>query len=373
MGKSRGGKKRKGASSLDRAAEKYVRLERVRPLVQLVPFGVGSAIDSLFGDRAVAIQIGRLDKLCQEIKRQLKQMDEGKIDKSYLESGDFFYHCRDIFAETVRSRNEDKLERFARVFISGIAKDRPTAEFLSLCTELVSELELPEMLILRALHAHRRVIRIDGSSNVRFVEGKKPGEIKEFCAIGEITAGQFQVGVRKLQNLGLIGISSTYNESANFSAGNYIWMTDLAREFLSVVLPRLPEEGEIPDVCVLESRVNELCEHEIKRDGTGFWKLTVDALDPHKERTGSEYYSKHLRFYAPKWWHVVMIEACSKSVYDKKIGVLPTAAVTMEGEMENACGERIYDKTRDFWVYCARQWYWDHREVVETRKRFGLH
>ncbi len=224
--------------ALDEVSERYARLEPLRPLMQLIPFGVGSAIDSLFGNRAADMQMHRIRTLLDEVTSRLETIEEEKIDPSFLESDDFYYHCREIFTRLLQSRGREKVALFAQLFVKGIAKDRPPSDFISLCADLVSQLELPEMLIIKSLCslADLQQIQVDHFTLGFHATGRTAG-LNSLSDIGPITKGQFQAAVRKLRDVGLVYVTTpdAWRDQAGAN-GDELHATDLCREFVELVL-----------------------------------------------------------------------------------------------------------------------------------------
>jgi len=132
----------------DEVSEGYSANEWVRPLVQLIPYGVGSAIDSLLGDRGARIQMERLKAMLNGVRETVERISENNIDKDFINGDEFYFLCRDVFDAVGRERSRDKIRFFKNVFIRGITRPRKDLDVTSLYLGMLGELLEAEILLL---------------------------------------------------------------------------------------------------------------------------------------------------------------------------------------------------------------------------------
>jgi len=213
-------------SKLDEFSEKYSSLEILRAPIQLIPFGVGSAIDSLFGTRANEIQYNRLFDLINGIKQELNNLKESKINKTFLDSDEFYFLCRDIFVKVANTRELDKIKLFKNIFVNSISFREHEMSFIEVCNDILDQLSKADILLLKLIKQHNYfdkdrgyrgfIIRDDGS--VVLANGEKEKTIKDFKLPN---TSMLLASFLKLNNLQLIK--------------NDTRLTALAEEFVSFV------------------------------------------------------------------------------------------------------------------------------------------
>lgn len=125
---------------LNRTADKYAEKEWLPPLLQLVPFGVGSAIDSVLGNRATDIQIKRLSEFLRQVSERLAIIDEHKLDRQFFKTEDFYFHCRNVFRLASSERQIEKLKYFADMFIRGICLPRPSQDLMEVVSGTLGQM-----------------------------------------------------------------------------------------------------------------------------------------------------------------------------------------------------------------------------------------
>ena len=95
--------------------QRYQSNRVVRGLIQLVPFGVGSALDVVLTQTIEKIKIERAQTYFDEL-----DADDAKMDPSLLASEDFV-HCYMLTTKfALNSRRRDKIKMFARLLKNSV-------------------------------------------------------------------------------------------------------------------------------------------------------------------------------------------------------------------------------------------------------------
>jgi hypothetical protein len=201
--------KDKALSKFDEMAKKYSSLEMLRAPIQLIPFGVGSAIDSLFGNRASNIQYNRLMDLINGIKSDVEKLDESKLNKSFLDSDEFYFLCRDIFMKVANTRTLDKIKLFKNIFVNAITQETPEMSFIEVCNSIVDQLNEADVQLLKIIKQNNyfdkskgyRGFVIDDDGVVKLANGEDEKTIEDFnLPMPSI----LQASSLKLHSIGLI-------------------------------------------------------------------------------------------------------------------------------------------------------------------------
>ena len=120
----------------DSLLQKYERNRVIRGLIQLIPFGIGSAIDVVVAKTVENIREERAKVFFDELAK-----DDTLLNESLLESEDFL-HCYFATAKfALNSRRREKIKMFARLLKSSITEEGPQGvdeyeDFLAILDEL---------------------------------------------------------------------------------------------------------------------------------------------------------------------------------------------------------------------------------------------
>jgi hypothetical protein len=175
-------------SKIDQIAEKYSSLEILRVPIQLIPFGIGSAIDSLFGNRASEIQYARLKELLDGVKSTVDKLDESKINKSFLDSDDFYFLCRNTFMKVANSRALEKIHLFRNIFVNALTQEFPMMSFIEICSDIVDQLNETDVQLLKIIKENNYLDKNKGyrgfvileNGIVKLANGEDDKSIAEF-------------------------------------------------------------------------------------------------------------------------------------------------------------------------------------------------
>ncbi len=126
--------------------ERYEGNRVIRGLIQLVPLGIGSAID--------VVLVQTLEKMQEERARSYFDAlsDGGPLDEALLHSEEFLHRFLATTRAALNSRRAEKIEMFARLLISSLSDNGPRdsdeyEDFLG----ILDDLSYREMLALSVL------------------------------------------------------------------------------------------------------------------------------------------------------------------------------------------------------------------------------
>ncbi len=104
-------------SKLQPVLEKYENNRVIRGLIQLVPFGIGGAIDVVLTKTLENIQEERASAFFDELAK-----DDAVVDESLLESEDFLHAYFVTAKYALNSRRREKIKMFARLLKSSLTE-----------------------------------------------------------------------------------------------------------------------------------------------------------------------------------------------------------------------------------------------------------
>jgi plasmid stabilization system protein ParE len=108
-----------------RALSAYVNSPIMRAAVAAIRY-IGGAIDAFFGTWGAEVIQRRLDLLFEELESAAEKLEDGKVDKEYLHSEEFFDLLLRVFREASSTRHQDKIQLYARILVGSSNLDRPT-------------------------------------------------------------------------------------------------------------------------------------------------------------------------------------------------------------------------------------------------------
>jgi DNA-binding MarR family transcriptional regulator len=205
--------------TLQQIAEWYEDRPVIRSLIQLIPFGVGSAVDT-----GIAVRLSNIRE--ERLRSFFAELAEGEVDlpEELLKSDDFI-HC---YVETVRaalsSRREEKVQYFARLLRGTFATDHlrdvdEYEEFLG----VLEDLTFREIQVLVALDQYL-------SQNEPPFDERDAQEIKQYwneCLDflsdeADVPRSEITAYLRRIGRSGLLDrvrVSASEREVANIGSG----------------------------------------------------------------------------------------------------------------------------------------------------------
>ena len=104
----------------------------LRAAIQGVPW-VGGSIDTLLAGLGAKYQYQRLEQFISELHKRFSKLEQS-IDPQAIEPGEpLFDFTMQVFDHVIKSRSQEKHQRFANLFVNQIAKNRPWDEAETAC------------------------------------------------------------------------------------------------------------------------------------------------------------------------------------------------------------------------------------------------
>jgi hypothetical protein len=150
--------KQRSEKLVTKASGLYLKNPIVRSLAQLVPWGIGGAVDTLVA--------ARYQRMVEERRRHFfEELDRGERQlTAELESSDDFLHCFAITLRAVhRTRRHEKIQLFGRLFSAAVSTDPAvsTDEYEELLS-ILDELSVKDLKVLMALEEYETQYYKDG-------------------------------------------------------------------------------------------------------------------------------------------------------------------------------------------------------------------
>lgn len=125
--------------------KRYEKNEIIRPLIQLVPFGVGGAFDTAMGIKWQKMQMSKIDVLFDEMVK-----NKGTITSELIQSEDYIHCFMKVVQLATGTRRHEKIRMFARLLNSVVtgAGGYETVDEFEEYLSLLEELSYREMEIL---------------------------------------------------------------------------------------------------------------------------------------------------------------------------------------------------------------------------------
>jgi hypothetical protein len=120
------------SGKLDEASVWYEKTFWLRAVIQGLPslppevggLSIGGPIDTLLASRGSQIARKRLEELIFQVSRRLESVEEGSLDRSFLQSDEFFDILRESIRIAARTSSEEKRVRIAAFLAGAILEAR---------------------------------------------------------------------------------------------------------------------------------------------------------------------------------------------------------------------------------------------------------
>ena len=151
-------------SKLQPLLKKYESNRVIRGLIQLVPFGVGGAIDIVLTKTLENIQEERAATFFDELAK-----DDVVVDESLLESEDFLHAYFATAQYAFNSRRREKIKMFAKLLKSSLVeKDISDIDEYEDFLKILDELSYREILALNTLDEYSSTPRTEDQNDLQW-------------------------------------------------------------------------------------------------------------------------------------------------------------------------------------------------------------
>ncbi len=227
--------------TIEQLANRYQTNPIIRGLVQVIPFGIGSAVDVALVTILENIREDRAREFFDELEKGAVQ-----LTPEIIESEDFLHCYFSTARAALNTRRREKIRYFARLLTSSISSSEiSTVDEYEECLSILDEISYRELGILAVLsryekeHPHQAG-ESDYDCRVRFWDQFSA----EVCSKFSVHREEFSSILTRLNRTGLYmtatGYSSRTEASLNFR-GRIGDLTPLYKKFEKLIRP---DEGE---------------------------------------------------------------------------------------------------------------------------------
>jgi hypothetical protein len=214
-------------SRLEKAVQKgvnyYLDNLELRQSIWQIPY-IGNAVDYIFSELGKSFQQRRLLQAIQYLTEETSQISESKVDKSFLDTEEFYDLIMRTLESCIKTRHNDKIRLYCKILIGAVLIDnrdqRHSAEdFLA----LIAELSLMDLQV--GMDIYKRQKNMPEKFNL---ESRENNELEftvrtgwhNICSSLEMNETDFKIALYKLSRAGLIKeIVGTY---VGYTGGHYI-------------------------------------------------------------------------------------------------------------------------------------------------------
>lgn len=214
------------------AAIAYSDISELRALVNLIPV-IGSSIDVIISSEAQKVQFKRIQGTISHLTDEMRDIDEEKIDRSFLETEEFFDLLLLFFEKCMKTRHSEKIilnckilagsvlfdskneRQFAYDILNNIADLSPTDLKLSIMIYEQQKGELPHF--------------TDEYRELQFVKERRWDDLLQQSKMHEI---EFNLSLFNLTKSGLI--REVLGSYIGYYGGKYV-ITDAFRKLMLYV------------------------------------------------------------------------------------------------------------------------------------------
>lgn len=196
--------------------------------------GIGPTIDLFLSPGGQNIQTRRIYDTISTLKNEMTKIEETKIDKSFLDSEDFYDLMMRTFESCSRTRHREKLVLYCKILAHSVSIENATERS---STEdyigFINELSLKDLKVGIKIYEQQKDMpeKFDFEENteLKFVVRSGWHKIKNLCLLDEV---DFSIALNKLARTGLIKeIIGTY---VNYIGGLYL-ITPTFRKLMNFI------------------------------------------------------------------------------------------------------------------------------------------
>lgn len=218
---------------LAQASSRYADQTELRTLVNFIPV-IGAPLDLIFSNEGQKIQQRRLRRMIEQLAAQMEQFDENKVDKSYLQSEEFYDLIIRVLEQSAKTRFDEKSLLYAKILTSAVNVDNiHTRESAEDFLNAISTLFPRDLIVAREIYRQQKdkPKSFDGDDNeLNFINRQGWRDIPKNLGLNEM---ELRLSLINLNKAGLIRpIIGTY---FNFVGGNDFIITEMFSELMSLI------------------------------------------------------------------------------------------------------------------------------------------
>ena len=115
--------------------------------LSFIPF-LGTAISSSLDTRAFQLFEQNSRQFAEEVRQQVKELDENKIDKEFLESNEFTSLLIEILSRNAHVHEREKVKFFATIFVNSLILLRSQTPYKEGFVRILDELDIDHINVL---------------------------------------------------------------------------------------------------------------------------------------------------------------------------------------------------------------------------------
>jgi hypothetical protein len=115
--------------------------------LSLVPF-LGTAITSALDTRALKLFEENSKRFAEEVRQIVSELDDAKLDKSFIESDEFVSLLTEILARNARTYEQEKVKLFAKLFVNSVTVGKSRTPYKEGFVRVIDELSTDHIRVL---------------------------------------------------------------------------------------------------------------------------------------------------------------------------------------------------------------------------------
>jgi len=161
--------KGKAAKVADKAVEMYSEQAALRATISAIPW-IGSSLDAFLSTKGQKIVQNRIISLFDALKDEMRDIQESKVDKPYLESDEFFDLTLKALEAATRTKEIAKIATYAQI-LKGAVVGRREAEFSGEdAIRVILDLTPRQMELARAVYLQQRDGPREGENDLQWAK-----------------------------------------------------------------------------------------------------------------------------------------------------------------------------------------------------------
>lgn len=209
-------------TGLDKASENYAENIVIRAGVAAIPI-IGGSLDVIFSSKGNELIQQRIMSLMDFLEIEMEAIAESKVDKTFLETEEWFDLVYKSFDEVRKTRLKDKHMLFAKILAKSTIEHQDVSK-IELYQNILSSISFDDFKVALYILSNR-----DKSENKTWDIQKK---FWEELTIEGIEPDNMKFSLSRLFSLGLL--NERYGTILDYTGGHYV-VTKLLEEFVEFV------------------------------------------------------------------------------------------------------------------------------------------
>ncbi len=210
---------------ISQALQIYSKKTVLRAVVNAIPW-VGGSLDVVLSSGGQRIIEERIKRLFEQLGADMEKLKEDSIEKSFIETEEFFDLLRKVIESSTKTREQQKIELYSRILRNSLLKDTQGKEMAEDYLSALTELSVKEVCLAKTIYEMQEGGLLDKEHELQMALRTGWNTLSDKLSIHK---GELDFFLKRLERTGLIKeITGAYFD---YEGGVYV-ITQTFREMM---------------------------------------------------------------------------------------------------------------------------------------------